>query len=147
MPFRANYEDAVNEYLGQNGQEGIVRQLNVRLADVIAFMAANTISANVIHQTWEQLVKVRNRLTAISALTGFQAHIRNRMGDQTYDATGELNGILSAIATLQTYLTGTIQSTADTFVASGVNTQQFTPAQTATLRGHLQGVVNAVRGV
>lgn len=112
----------------------------------IDFLTNQTVSGNMIGDMHEAMVRFKATIEWVRSVPNIAAYVQSVVGDPTYDPGAESLTVLNAIDSTMTYLISTVGSYDRTFTATGVDTQTYTPAQTATLRTNLQAIVDAIEG-
>lgn len=123
--------------------------LRVRMAGVksrasnrSAAMAAGNVGSDLILALRQNLVNDKAFLQSKSSVNGIVQYAKDQYDDQTYDVTAEYTAAVAALDAVianidATFPWSTFQTDFDTY-------QQFTPAQTATLRGLLDTLDAAI---
>lgn len=106
-------------------------------------MAAGSVGADRILDLWETLHAGRAKMVELAAVPGLGAYARDQFNDPTLDLAAEHAAFLAALDAVAANVQSTFPADgsgyllARQFGAGAFAYRQFTPAQTATLRGLL----------
>ena len=107
-------------------------------------LAAGNAGADVVLSVWLDGIATKQLLQTLAATPGLGDYAKAQENDQTYDIVAAYNSVISALDAVINNVATTFPVDASGYVlafqfgASSYVYRQFTPAQTATLRGLMQ---------
>lgn len=113
-------------------------------------MAAQSVSGNHLLQIMSEMKSAIETWNAAAAVPGIVAYVRDEKNDQALDVVAELTAMVAAAAAVRDRVIAGFPASGgyilkDQLGADGsISVRQFTPAQTAVLRGDLDALIVAI---
>lgn len=144
MAFRATKANGYDE------AKSYAADLKRLALDTKAASAAGPISANVIRQLLDSLLRTKTKLAEVSAISGIAAYAQAQEGDANYNVATEFTAMTNQIDATISWIIGAIPTGTggfallETWSSSGVTVRTFSTAQTAGLRTAIDALVATI---
>ncbi|MBK8909225.1 MAG: hypothetical protein IPM60_15495 [Rhodospirillales bacterium] len=118
--------------------------------DAKALMAAQNVSGNQLLQIMSEMKSALETWATARAIPGIAAYVRDQKGDQALDLVAEVGAMITAAEQVRDAIIAGFPAhdgyiLKDQLGTDGaITVRQFTPAQTAGLRGHLDALIATI---
>ncbi len=130
--------------------QNLAANIRKQAVEGIAFMAANSVSANSIIGIRRKFISAKDEFNRFAAVPGIADYARNQHNDPSYDVIAEYTLMKTAIDGVITWIADNFPADDDGYILkdqltpTGTDVRAFTSAATAGFRTELQSLVDTI---